>query len=115
MSNEGVINALEQGIKKAQTAKELGAALERLSKNADFKSVILTGYMRDEAVRLVHLKGDISFQSPEKQASILKQIDGIASLKQYFNVVELTADNAQGMIDEAEEHLVQLRADEGNE
>ena len=50
------IQGIERNITKSVAAIERGIALERLRVNKDFKSIVLDGYFKDEAVRLVHLK-----------------------------------------------------------
>lgn len=87
MDNTQVIQDIELNIKQAQVLVDTGNALERLRNNRDFKMIISTGYFEQEAVRLVHLKGDPSMQTPEFQESIIKQIDAIAALNQYFQTV----------------------------
>jgi hypothetical protein len=86
MSSE-TIQAIEQNIKKARAVIEFGNALERLRNNKDFKKVIVDGYFHDEAVRLVHLKGDPAMQTPQMQQSIINQMDAIAALNQYFGTI----------------------------
>lgn len=83
MSNE-IIEAIDRNIRQARTALEEGNALERLRDNKDFKKVVLEGYFKDEAVRLVHLKADPSMQSDASQKSIVAQIDAIGSFSSYL-------------------------------
>ena len=84
MSNE-TVEAIERSIKQARVAVEEGNALERLRNNKDFKKVIIEGYFREEAIRLVHLKADPSMQSVDSQKSIVAQMDAIGSFNQYLN------------------------------
>ncbi len=112
MITEAEINSIERDIKKASEAKELGLSLERLKNNHDFKTVIKSGYFRDEAVRLVHLKGDPNFQTTEKQQSIIKQMDSIAALNAYFYVIELQALQAEKSIVSNEAMLDEIRTGE---
>ena len=97
-----MIASIETSIKEANKIKDLGSALERLTLNRDFQAVIKEGYFKDEAVRLVHLRGDPNFQTDERQAGIVKQIDGIAALGQYLSMVQLTAGQASKMIQDGE-------------
>lgn len=87
MDNSKVIQDIELNIKQAQALVDTGNALERLRSNRDFKKIINEGYFEKEAIRLVHLKGDPSMQTPERQESIVKQMDAIGALHQYFNTV----------------------------
>lgn len=85
MSNDNMLQNLEESIKQATVVAELGAAVERLRSNRDFKRVIIEGYFEQEAIRLVHLKADSNMQSVGSQESIVKQMDAIGSLSQYLN------------------------------
>lgn len=79
------IEAIEKSIARAKVDIEIGQALERLKRNQDFKKIVLDGYFRDEAIRLVHLKSDPNMTSPEAQRSIVSQMDAIGTLSSYFN------------------------------
>jgi hypothetical protein len=112
MSKQDEINSIERTVSDARSIKELGAALERLQSNRDYIAVIKSGYFRDEAVRLVHLRGDPNMQTPERQADILKQIDSIAALSQYFRTLQHSANLADKAIEDGEAVLDELRAEE---
>ncbi len=114
MSKQDEINSIERSVKDARKAKDLGVSLERLMKNRDFLAVIKTGYFTDEAVRLVHLRGDTLYQTPDRQAAILKEIDSIASLNQYLTVIRMLADQAEKAIADGEAVLEEMR-EEGAE
>lgn len=92
------VQLLEENIRRAKEQVETHAALARLQQNRDFQRVVLGGYLKDEAVRLVHLRVDPAMQTPERQASVLRQIDGIGCLLDYFRTLELTAANAEKSI-----------------
>jgi hypothetical protein len=91
MTND-TVKQLEQNIENSKVLVETGAALERLMSNKDFQRVILTGYFKDEAVRLVHLKADQNMQTPERQASIVKQLDAVGSLSSFLNYVHYASE-----------------------
>jgi hypothetical protein len=87
MSNK-YIKELETNIEQAKDSIELGLSLERLFSNRDFKRVILNGYFKDEAVRLVHLKGALEYQSSDAQKDIISKIDAISNFSIYLaNIV----------------------------
>jgi hypothetical protein len=92
------LQLLEMNIQRAQEIVDLGNALERLENNRDFKKVIVDGYFNKEAIRLVHLKSDSNMQSEEMQQSILKQMDGIGALNQYFRTLKHSASVAASAI-----------------
>lgn len=113
MSNE-TIQAIERNIKLATATNEFGNALIRLRGNKDFKTVILTGYFEQEAVRLVHLKADPNMQSVESQRSIVSQMDAIGALNQYFNTVTHKAMLAVKTVTADQQTLEELAAEELN-
>lgn len=78
------IEQIEVSIETAKIAVEKRDALERLSKNPDFKLVIEDGYFVDESKRLVLIKATPAMGTPEHQENIIKAIDGIGSLFQYL-------------------------------
>jgi len=88
------IQALERNIEDAKEILEMGNALERLSNNRDFKSIITHGFFEKEAIRLVHLKADSNMQTVDRQKSILSQMDSIGALAQYFQTVYFKANQA---------------------
>lgn len=107
MSTE--IREIELNIKEAQKMVDLNKALERLRSNRDFKKVIQECYLKDEAVRLVHLKADSNMQDEKSQAAIGRDIDAIGSLAQFLNFIPLQADMAQRAIDDGEAALDEMR------
>lgn len=109
---QNIAQQLEENIKAAKQIVEMYNSLERLQNNRDFKQVILRGYFQDEAVRLVHLKVDPAFQTPERQASILAQIDAIGGLVQYFRTLEFNAMTAGKAIENDQAELEEVLAEE---
>lgn len=113
-SVEDQIQEIEQNIKESKKTVDFGDALVRLQSNRDFKRVILEGYFNEEAIRLVHLKSDSNMQTPDKQQSILLQIDAIGTLKQYFNTVLFKANLARKSIafdEQTRDELIEGDAD----
>jgi hypothetical protein len=109
MTTAAEITKIEQEVKNAKKTADLGAALDRLRNNRDFRKIILEGYLETEAVRLVHAKGNPECQRPEKQATIARDIDGIASFVQYLNTICQLADLADKDIKDSELQLDELR------
>lgn len=112
MTQQTEIKTLEENIQRAKELVECGSAMERLRSNRDFKKVVLDGYFKAEAVRLVHLKADPAMQSDASQASIIRQIDAIGSLSDYFRTVNMAAVQAVRAIQGDEETLLELQAEE---
>jgi len=93
--------AIEAQVAKAKKHVELDEALTRLQSNRDFKRIITDGYFRDEAVRLVHLKASPEMQTPFAQAAIVRSIDAIGELNDFFRTIKHNADNARKEIADA--------------
>lgn len=113
-TQNSAIQEIDANIREAQKYVELGNTLERLRENRDFKSIVLEGYFEKEAIRLVHLKADPSMQTPERQASILTQIDAIGAVRQYFDSVLHRANMAAKQIESDEMTREEILA-EGSE
>lgn len=114
MNKEDQIKQIDLSIKDAQELVEAGSALQKLYSNKDFKTVIIKGYFEQESIRLVHLKADPSMQSADSQLSIVKQMDSIGNLKQFFYGVMHRASMATKAIESDEAAREELLM-EGNE
>lgn len=111
--NEQEIAALDRDIKDARPQVELAKALENLRTNPDFKKLIIKGYLENEAVRLVHLKADPNMSAPNHQAAIVRDIDSIGCLAQFFATVDAVGRRAERVIADAEHMREEILA-EGN-
>jgi len=103
---------VELSMKNARKTRDLALSLERLRSNRDFKALILDGYFREEAIRLVHLRSDPAYQGPEKQALLLLDIDAVANLASYFRTVDALGETARKALKDGEETLEHLAQDE---
>jgi hypothetical protein len=112
MQNE--VEQLEISIEEAKSQIEDVRLLEQLYENGAFQKIVVDGFFKEEAIRLVHLRGDPNMQSPERQASILNDIDGIGVLKSYFSKVYQMGMLATTALDEDRISLDELR-EEGDE
>lgn len=106
------IEQLDAAIHANRKTVERGKALARLLGNKDFKEVIKDGYFNQEAIRLVHLRSDPNMQTPEKQDSIIKQMDAIAALSEYLRVQEHLCDQAAKQLEADEEFRAELAQEE---
>jgi len=111
MSNSE-IKDIEESMKGARKLIALGDSLERLKSNRDFRLLVSEGYFEKEAVRLVHLKSNPGFQSPQMQDSVLKQIDAIGNLNLYFQTISQQAALARKSLEQDEEARDELLAEE---
>lgn len=111
MSND-TVQQIEENIRQAKSIVEMDESLQRLTRNKDFQRVISKGYLVDEAVRLVHLKVDPSMATPERQASIDAQINGIGQLLSFFRTVTFNAGTARKAIESDEATRDEILAEE---
>ena len=107
---EVTIEDIQIQLEDARTIIREADALERLFHNPDFNTVIRDGYFKNEPARLVEMKGTPAMSSEVNQQAIIKQMDGIGSLQQYFYARFLTGDMARDAIRDGE-----LQIDEMNE
>ena len=113
MSND-TVQQIEESIRQSKETIEFDKALQRLTLNKDFNLVIKDGYLKDEAIRLVHLKADPSMQTPERQAAIVRDLDAIGGLLSYFRTVGANAVLALKSIEMAEATRDELLGEELN-
>lgn len=113
MNTDSQIHEVEMQIDVAKQHITRGKALERLLKNKDFKLLIQDGFFKEEAIRLVELKGSPAMQNPENQANILRAMDAIGVLQGYLRQIEGFGEMAAAAMDEHESTLEELRREEG--
>lgn len=111
MNTEQQIAEIDQQIKDARPQKELGEALERLRHNPDFKKLVIEGYLKNEAVRLVHLKADPNMAAGQHQAAIMRDIDSIGALASYFATIDMLGRRATASIEDAEKAREEVLAE----
>lgn len=103
---------VELSIKQAEDIKSLGAALNRLSNNRDFKRIIHNEYFKEEASRLVLLLADPQCQDEAAQKEIHKQINAIGSFRGFLAKVQQQGAMADEAIREGNEVLEEIRAEQ---
>ena len=112
MSHTDALQEIESSIKQASEFVDFGNAIERLRSNRDFKKVIMEGYFEKEAIRLVHLKADSAMQSNLNQTDIVKQMDAIGALNQFFLTKGQIARMAARSIESDEQTREELLAED---
>ena len=96
---------ISEMIDEAKAIKQKADALDKLMNHSqDFRNIILNGYLKDEAVRLVHLRG----VNPEDDDELLRRLDAIAFLKQYFDKIFADRDIAIKSINDGNDAIEQL-------
>lgn len=109
--HEEDIQQIEVSIEQAKARLEERDKLNRLRDNQDFQDLIITGFFRDEASRLVLLKADPAVQGAEEQRQIEQGITGIGYLRQYFNTIYQMANMADSAIKADEQTREELLAE----
>jgi hypothetical protein len=99
---------IELSIADARALIKDADALHRLYQNQDFQHLILQGYFKDEPARLAGLKASPAMARPEEQERIIKGIDAIGVLQQYFYSVMALGQNAKTAVEQGEEALVEM-------
>lgn len=110
MNNQSEIQQVEVSLEEAERIAAFGEALGRLESNRDFQAVILDGYFKEEAARLVMLTAEINLK-PEQKEAVFAGIRGIAELRQYFLARRSAAQMAAKEIGDYKETLDELRAE----
>ena len=105
------IQQVEESIRQSREILDLANSLARLKHNSDFRKVMVQGFFKDEAVRLVQEKQNPDKQSPEEQKLLMTQIDSIGSLYQYFRKIETQAEIAGRSLEIDEQTLQELHAE----
>jgi len=77
---------IEEAIKKVR----LGQLVTKFQADPEFIELVTEGYFRDDAARLVMLKADKSFQTPEKQAKLDADMLGISVFGEYLRTKRIT-------------------------
>jgi hypothetical protein len=108
MSNKLELMQLEHSIAEHKRLIELSNTLKRLEANPDYRTVIGQGYMKDEAIRLVHLKADAAMQTEVRQNAIIKDIDAIGSLSSYLRYIHTQGDIAKKTLGDDEDTYAEL-------
>ena len=103
------IKEIEISMEQAKSIVAVKNSLDKLYSNKDFKKVILDGYLKDEAVRLVLCKAHANHQNAEAQDQLTKDIDAIGRLNEYFRHVFVQGQMAEQAITEGSEALEELR------
>jgi len=95
------LEALKLNIEKAE-------AVRRLEENEDFKTIILDGYLGDEAKRLFEVLVEPSTLKRDVMENIHDKLNSIRNLKQYFGVLGQNAEMAPDQIAEEEAYRKQV-------
>lgn len=106
------IHEVEVSLEQADLQIAMSDAVARLEQNRDFQEIVLGHYFRDEAVRLVHMKGDPQMQREDRQANLLTAMDAIPAFRHFLE--RITDAGAQARVAKEDYHstLDELRGEE---
>lgn len=107
------INEIDINIEQSKGLIERAEAVVRLTKNADFKNLILEGYFKEEAAKLVMLLGDYTQQDPDNQALLMNEIRAISGLSNYMRGVTMLGRQAKKALVEDSQTKEELIEEEG--
>lgn len=109
-ANQDDINQVELSIEEARRKMELANAALRLTENSDFKTIVMNGYTRDEAVRLVNTLNEVGFE--ESQPHIKRMLESISDFNRYMRQIIREGNLAKVAILDHENTLDELRAED---
>lgn len=101
------IQEIEVTIKELKEVVERKNAVNRLLGNRDFKKLIMEGYFKDEAARLVGLLGEQA--AAQYREEIIRSMDGIAQFKAHLRTVRQIGEAAASELAHHEQALEDLR------
>lgn len=102
MSQQDIVE-LEATIQDLEGMVRLGQSVDKLLSNREWKKVVENEYLREEAIRLVNLKADPNWQSPEAQTKLDRDIHAIGAFTQFIALLKHKATSAKEALDECED------------
>ena len=110
---QDVSNDFDEKIKMAEKAKELIEAKNRLEKNKDWKTLVESGYIEDEAKRIFNaMLNTEGFMKKDSMDTMVSNLISVKHFKEYLLVVDVNGDHIDEEIDNLKltktETLVQL-------
>lgn len=110
--NAGSQREIQLTIEENEVFIQKGEAVDRLLQNADFNSIIMEGFVKEEAHRLALATDNPALQSPESQASLFTQIKAIGILVSYLRKLDNDRNTAEKTKREHLELQAELDAEE---
>jgi hypothetical protein len=108
------VESLEEQLKTEKLRVERRDAILRLSKNPDFRKLIIEDFCRNECARYVHESGDPSLTA-EQRADALNIAQAAGHLKRFLNVNITMGDVAERTVMDLDQAIEEARASEGQE
>ena len=108
--SEVTVQQLETQREGMKQAIEMRSAVQRLSKNADFRKVISEYFMEKECARYAHASADPALpERNQKDALAISQAAG--HLKRFLSVIIQMGNAAEGELDSIDNALDEARAE----
>lgn len=108
------VAGLEYQLEQTKSLKHRREMAERLSKNHDFRVLIIDGFCRDDAARFVQASGDPALE-PDNRADALAMAQASGHLKRFLQMQIQMGVTADRNIVELEEAIAEARLEEGAE
>lgn len=110
---QDVSNDFDEKIKMAEKAKELIESKNRLAENKDWKTLIKSGYIEDEAKRIFDaMLNTEGFMKKDSMDTMVSNLISVKHFKEYLLVVDVNGENIDEEINNLKlaktETLVQL-------
>lgn len=105
------VNELEISIAEAKKMVDRKDQALKLASNREFRKLILEGYFKEEAARLVEVSALPHFE--DKRDEIFGEIKGISYFQQYLRNIVRAGEVAERDIRDQSEELDMLRSEEG--
>lgn len=105
------VSRLEDQLKDTKALVERRDAILRLSKNADFRAVILDAFFVEECARYARESGDPALTAAQRQDA-LNIAQAAGHVKRFLNVQIQMGDAAEGSIVDLENAIEEARLEE---
>lgn len=105
------VSRLEDQLKDTKALVERRDAILRLSKNADFRTVILDAFFVEECARYARESGDPALTAAQRQDA-LNIAQAAGHVKRFLNVQIQMGDAAEGSIVDLENAIEEARLEE---
>jgi len=106
------IQQVELSIDEAKKHIHRMNSLIKLSHNKEYEEIFLHGFFEEYAIQQVMLKGDPSQQSPDDQATIIRNIDSIAAVRFHLHAIIAQGRAAESALADHEEARDELLAED---
>lgn len=112
MNTESQLEQIEVNIEEARRVRELRNAADRLHENEDFKKVILEGFFKEDAARVVGMLATAeAAQNKVIKEMLQNRIVGIGELFQYLRQIHYMGQQADQTLADDEQTREEILAE----